>query len=148
MRKFTLLFSAIAMACMLVALTLFWPVQAAPPAAPTPIAVNARDLARVMNFMLARQITTNTRECQIAGVHEVADIQYVIDQAAATNTLTLTLQYSNDNSHFTSGPDIVAANTADADSLAQYAVFGQYACINATVANTNPVTVTVIGLGK
>lgn len=129
-------------------LGLLGPVQAAPPAAPTPVAIDSRDLARVMNWMLSEVVITHTRSCQIAGVHEVADIQYVIDQATATNTITLTLQYSNDQSHFTDGPALVVSNTVDADSLAQYAVFGQYACIYATVANTNPVTVTVIGLGK
>lgn len=149
MKRLSAVIVAIVVAVVMVGLALLWPVQAAPPAAVTPVAnVNARDLARVMNFMLATRVTTNTRACQVAGVHEVADIQYVIDQATATNTLTLTLQYSNDAANFTSGPDLVGANSADADSLAQYAVFGQYACIYATVANTNPVTVTVIGLGK
>lgn len=118
-------------------------------AAPTPVAnINQGDNARLMNWMLTQAITGDTRSCQIAGLHEFADIQYVIDQATATNTLTLTLQYSNDNTNYTSGANLVAGNTADADNLAQWAMFGQYNCIYADVVNTNTVTVTVIGLGK
>ena len=124
--------------------------SAAPSAAPpTPVAsINQGDNARIMNWWLSQPLTADTRICQIAGLHEFADIQYVIDQATATNTLTLTLQYSNDNTNFTSGANIVAGNTADADNLAQWALFGQYGCIYADVVNTNTVTVTVIGLGK
>lgn len=124
--------------------------NAAPSGAPvTPVAsINQGDNARIMNWWLAQPLTADTRTCQIAGLHEFADIQYVIDQATATNTITLTLQYSNDNTNYTSGPNLVAGNTADTDNLAQWALFGQYDCIYADVLNSNTVTVTVIGLGK
>lgn len=89
---------------------------------------------------------TNSNALQLP-TYKVLDVQYVIDQDdAATNTLTLTLQWSNDNTNWSDGPAIVANNSADADSMVQVVNMGRYARINNNVANTNTVTVTVIGL--
>lgn len=46
------------------------------------------------------------------------------------------------------GATIVSANAADADALAQFAVYGRYTNVYADVTNTNPVTITVIGVAK
>lgn len=78
---------------------------------------------------------------------QATDIQYVIDQGDV-NTVTLKLQFSNDNANWTDGATLVSSNAADASVLAQAAVFGKYARIYADVANTNPVTLTVMGILK
>lgn len=125
-------------------------VQAAPAAWPTPAAsINIGDtIPNRVTFMSNRAITETTRSCQAAQRAEFADIQYDIDQAAATNTLTLTLEYSIISGVYEAGPTLVGANGADADDMEQYPVFGSTTCVLATVVNTNPVTITVAGMFK
>jgi len=78
------------------------------------------------------------------------DLQWGIDQTLLTtmNTTTLKLQFSNDGVNWIDGASFVSANVADANDMQQYAIFGRYARVYADVSNTNPLTLTVIGVAK
>ncbi len=123
---------------------------AAPLAAPTPVISgwNADNSRYPVNFWLTEVITADggTEAFTLAN-YEALDLQYVIDQTSV-NTMTLKLQHSNDGSHWTDGASIVASNAADANALNQFANFGLYSRVYADVTNTNPVTVSVIGVAK
>jgi len=79
--------------------------------------------------------------------YEALDLHYVIDQGT-TNTVTIKLQYSNDGSNWADGAAIVSANVADANEMVQKYNVGAYTRLYATLANSNPITITVIGLAK
>lgn len=149
MKQLALFFSALAF----VALVAFSPVahtSAAPAAAVTPVAVKDQIVGTVggaMRFFNTVAVTEDTRICQDLSAYRIADIQYVIDQNT-TNTVTLKLQHSNNNSNFTDGQNLVAANAADANALNRYDLYGKYNCVYADVANSNSLTLTVIVLPR
>ncbi len=60
----------------------------------------------------------------------------------------MTLQYSNDNTNWSDGPAIVAANVADADGMVQASNLGRYSRVYATLGNTNTITITVKAVAK
>jgi hypothetical protein len=123
-------------------------VSAAPMALPTPITHNDEGSGAKNAFWFrAVPITADTRACLQFPNHEIADIQYTVDQTVV-NTVTLKLQHSNDNVSFVDGTAIVAANAADANGLDQFLNYGRYSCIFADVATASTVTITVIGLMK
>lgn len=125
------------------------PTLAAPAAAPTPVASGFSAKAPTELTWLADVATTadgGSTALNVAG-WQVADIQYNIDQTDV-NTVTLKLQFSNDNANWTDGATLVTDNAADASVLSQQAIFGKWARIYSDVTNTNPVTVTVIGILK
>ena len=77
-----------------------------------------------------------------------ADVEYLEDQATATNTVTVTLQFSNDKTTWVSGPAVVANSSADASDMTRLPLFGQYMRFNVDVANTNTVTLTLSALAR
>lgn len=128
--------------------------SAAPLAAPTPVsATYAGGESSILNFWrtgsaLTADVGSNIQTIQD---HEVVDLQWNIDQtvtASGANTVTLKLQFSNDNSTWTDGATFVTSNSEDASGLEQFALFGRYARVYADVSLSQPVTVTVIGVGK
>jgi len=123
--------------------------QAAPPAAPTPIAnlVNSSDALNV-TFQSATALAadTNTGGSQLP-TYEWIDIQHVIDQGTV-NTTTITIQFSNDNSNWVNGPAIVTDNAADATDITRVPIFGRYVRFNQNLATTDTITITLIGLAK
>ena len=124
-------------------------VTAAPLAAPTPVSVTqpVRTQPQLYTLMNAA-LTADTRgSCWELGVYSVADIQYTIDQST-TNTVTLKLQYTNDQATFTDGASLVTDNAADASGMNQYPLFGRFTCLYADVTNTNTVTITVSAWAK
>lgn len=126
------------------------PVQAAPPAAPTPVAnIPAPDSWQVVSFQSLITVTADRggNALQLPGF-DYADIQYVIDQGSTTNTITLTVQYSNDNANWVSGEALVSGNAADATDITRVPLFGRYTRIYQDVTNSTDVTVTVLGLVK
>ena len=124
-------------------------VQAAPPAAPTPIAdlVNSNDALNV-TFQSATALTadTNTGGSQLP-TYEWLDIQYVIDHGTV-NTTTITVQFSNDNSNWVSGPAIVTDSAADGSDITRVPIFGRYVRFNQNLTSANTITITLIGLAK
>lgn len=124
-------------------------VQAGPMAAPTPVVSGYSAKPASELTWLAGVATTadgGSTALNVAG-WQATDIQYVIDQGT-TNTVTLKLQFSNDGVNWTDGATLVTDNAADASVLSQAAVFGKWARVYADVTNTNPVTITAIGIMK
>lgn len=126
-------------------------VVAAPLAAPTPVTSGLvpNGPAKVpVEFFVTEVITTDlaSEAFQLAN-YSLLDVQYVIDQGTV-NTATLKLQHSNDGSNWTDGTSLVTSNAADAAVLNQYYNFGRYTRVYGDVTNSNPVTVTVIGVAK
>lgn len=143
------------MAVMAVALlaALTWgmdtPAMAAPSAAPTPVSVNHAGVqSKVGEFWTTQVITTDGGSApqNILG-HEKIDLQLVLDMGT-TNTTTFNLQFSNDGANWVDGATVGSALAIDTNSLQQYAIFGRYARVYADVENTNPLTVTVIGVAR
>lgn len=127
--------------------------QAAPSFAPTPVAAVQRSPApEFPTFFNAKVLTEDTRSsCFEVPDYAVVDLQYIVDQtlvALAPNTTTLTLQWSNDNSNYVNGLAVATNNITDTNDLQQFQLFGRHACVYADVTNTNPVTVTVLGVVK
>lgn len=158
MRARQMIFGAVAVAVLLLAvlvLSIGGPanVTAAPAAIPTPVSVNhSGSFADVPVFFSTAVITADGgSNAQNIQNHQVADLQWLLDQtlvSGAMNTTTLKLQFSNDGSNWIDGATFVTNNVADAGDMQQYAIFGRYARVYADVSNTNPLTVTVIGVAK
>jgi len=124
------------------------PALAAPQAIPTPVSVTPGNGApQVATFWRAAPLTASGAGTEAIIAGEKVDLQWVIDQTAV-NTVTLKLQFSNDSATWVDGATFVTNNAADAGDMQQYAVFGRYLRAYATVTNSNPVTVTVIGVVK
>ena len=124
--------------------------EAAPAVAPTPITQPAggsgyQNVVFWSSDALAASAGSNA--IQLPG-YEVLDLQYVIDQPTSVNTTTIKIQFSNDNSNWSDGINVVANNAADADAMAQFNNFGRYVRLYATVTNTNPVTITARAVAK
>lgn len=144
----TKLSGVLAIAFILLILGVALPVsQAAPPAAPTPVAnliSTGRDVTLVTLASLSSVSTTQAVTAKQIGNGTKADVQYVITQGSIANTTTLTLQYSNDNVNWVSGPVLVSSNTSSTTDMTQVAIMGFYQRISATMSGTSTVTVTVI----
>lgn len=124
-------------------------ISAAPGAAPTPVAnILTADAVFPFNFQVATALTadTNTSSREVMRYNAI-DVQYVIDQGT-TNTTTLTIQWSNDGSNWVAGPALVSNNAADATDITRVPVFGRYARINQNVTNSNPITITLLGIAR
>jgi len=127
-----------------------------PLAIPTPVSAPAHSTAlnapEFPTFFNAKALTDDARSsCFEVPEYSVIDLQWLIDQTivnTTANTITLKLQYSNDNVNFVDGASFVSANVADASDMQQYNLFGRHTCIYADVSNTQTVTVTVIGTVK
>jgi hypothetical protein len=152
MRKYTLAVMTVVMV-----LALFWvalaavtpTAQAGPLAAPTPaISGYSAKAPTELTWWDTTAVTADGGSTAlVVSQWQAADVQYVIDQGDV-NTVTLKLQFSNDNVNWTDGATLVSANEADASVLAQAAVFGKYARVYADVNDTDAVTLTVIGILK
>lgn len=123
--------------------------HAAPMAAPTPVSVSRGDRTWFpATFFNAAPLATDTRSgCFETAGYDLLDIQTVIDQGT-TNTVTLKLQFTNDEVTFVDGVSVVSANTEDASAMNQFQAFGRYTCLYADVANTNTVTITAKAIIK
>ena len=149
----TLLLGALLMIALLVSLR-SENIAAAPMAAPTPVTVTySAGPSGVLDFLRVPVSYTADFNTSALTIQEfpAADFQYTIDQTAVSsvvNTTTLILQFSNDNTNWTTGPTIASAITADGSVMQQYALFGRYARINVDVANTNPITISVVAVAK
>lgn len=124
-------------------------VMAAPPPAPTPVA-SVYSGGEPLNVSLwdTEAITqaTNGGGRQLPG-YESLDIQYVVD-ISDTQGVTLTVQYSNDNVNWVSGPTLVTNTTSDGTDLQQIHNLGRYTRVAADLSSTNTVTLTVLAVAK
>ena len=117
----------------------------------TPVAQTGRDGSRIAEFMDTRVITEDTRVCFDMSEFEVMDLQYDLD-ATAANATTVTMQQTNidpTSGPFNAGTQVLAVTTpTDADGMTQYPLFGRWNCVYADVTNSNPLTLTIIGVAK
>jgi len=117
--------------------------------APTPLAETAGGPGyQNVVFWSADALTADgaSNALQLPG-YEVLDLQYVIDQGTV-NTTTIKLQFSNDNTNWSDGINVVASNAADANAMAQFNNFGRYVRLYADVTNSNAVTITARAVAK
>lgn len=126
--------------------------EAAPAGAPTPVTIySGSGQPQIGNFLNARRVTTSSvvySGAQNLQNSEKIDLQWVVAQATP-NALSIQLQYSNDGVNWIGGPYAIATpNATPQNDMQQFPVFGRYGRIAVDAASTDPVTVTVIGLGK
>lgn len=126
--------------------------QAAPPAAPTLVADFLMPIKNAVAFPIqdATRLTgdTNTTAVEVMNMSAV-DIQYTtVHTAGEVNTTTLTVQYSNDGTNWTSGLALATANAAAATSITRVPVFGRYMRVNQDTTNANAITVTLLAVGR
>ena len=157
MRKnFAIVVSIVAIAMMvalLAPLQYGMPATAAPAFAPTPVAgvLPGDSTSKYVEWLKTRVITQDmVTGCVPVSGFDLFDLQWKSDQGGASNnnTTTLTLLYTNDQVTFDVGPAIVAANTADANDMQQFASFGRFACVDVNVTNSRNITLTVNALVK
>lgn len=115
---------------------------------PTPAAHNPSSSALYVPFWSASAKTASagSNSYQLM-TYELLDVQWIIDQGT-TNTATLTIQWSNDNTNWSDGPALVSNNVADADGMVQVSNLGRYTRVYATLGNSNPITLTVKAIAK
>lgn len=126
-------------------------VQAEPLAIPTPVSVPASRLVTPLypvTFLNNVAVTADRRSSivQLPG-YNTLDLQWVVD-VGTLNTTTLKLQYSNDGNNWVDGASFASAVVADANSMNQYNVYGRYTAVYVDVTNSNPITITLIGVAK
>lgn len=128
--------------------------QAAPPAAPTPLAdfLMPAVPARAFNLQTVTAITAdaNTAGVDVLGLGAL-DIQYVIDHVPSgeVQTTTLRVQYSNDNSNWAEGAILTTSSVADGTDITRVPVFGRFIRINKNVsANSIAITTTLTAVGR
>lgn len=125
------------------------PVQAAPPAAPTPVAnlVYSSD-ANYFSFMADKAWAADGYSDPITlASFEWADWQYLIDHGTP-NTTTVTIQYSNDGQNWVNGPALISNSAADAGDIVRLPLFGRYTRLRVDVTNTQTVRLTANLLAK
>ena len=157
MRKYGFLVAAIAIVGVAVLLGAMSSAQASQPqplALVTPVSATARNVDQngELAFVTTKVFTAdgNSTALNVQNI-DVLDLQATADQTAvagAPNTTTLKLQFSNDGINWVAGATFLTANAADASDMTQQAAFGKLARINVDVTNANPVTFTVIAIGK
>lgn len=128
------------------------PATAAPQAAVTPVAgvVHSGVRSDVLTFLSTEVITADgCSALQNIQDHAKVDMQWVIDQGT-TNTTTFSLRWTNTGStaNLITDATLVSANAADTTAGGQFSLFGRQACVYHDVANSNPLTVTFIGVAK
>jgi len=120
-------------------------VKAAPPAIPTPVSVNYSNdnvFAPIQFFANNTVLTESTTSPSfVLGEAELLDIHYDVDQTDV-NTMTITLQFSNDDTNWVNGLAVLTDNAADAADLRQFQNFGYRTRVSVALSNTNAVTLT------
>lgn len=146
------LVSIIFTALVMVSLDTVGTIQAAPPAAPTPVADFLMPVknAAAFPFQAETRLTgdTNTTAIDVMNMSAV-DISYTtVHTGGEVNTTTLTVQYSNDNTNWTNGLALATSNATAATSITRVPVFGRYMRINQDTSNAFAITVTLLAVGR
>ena len=98
---------------------------------PTPVAImNSSPESVNVTFMdtISGMVDAGSNGMQLY-TYEYCNFQYIMDQEifhGVPTTTTLSVQWSMDNSTWSDGPNIVAANAADADGVVQIPNLGRY----------------------
>lgn len=124
--------------------------SAAPLAAPTPAvsgyASNVRPQA-VEFWSGDALVASGGSDVVNVSQFQTLDVQYVVDHTVV-NTTTVKIQFSNDNSNWSDGVNLVASSAADGNGMQQLQVFGIYARMYATLTSADPITWTIKALAK
>jgi uncharacterized membrane protein len=144
--------AAILVIVLMSTLSYMTPATAAPAAAVTPVAgvVHSGVAGNTVTFWSTDVITADgCSALQNIEDHAKVDLQWVINQGTV-NTATFTTRWTNTGStaNLVTDATVVSANAADVTAGGQFALFGRQACIYADVTNSNPLTVTFIGVAK
>ena len=77
-------------------------------------------------------------------------MQITIDQGTATNSITITVQYSNDNTNWDDGAALLSSSIVDVTEMTRVPVFGRYMRFAEDIADadSDAVTVTIKALYK
>lgn len=136
-------------AVLMIPANLAGPVQAAPPAAPTPITgVVASDAGNYFVFLDAQAFAADGYSDAVTlASFEWADWQYLIDNID-TNTTTVTIQYSNDGANWVNGPALISSNAGDAGDMTRLPLFGRYTRLHVNSTTTDTLTLSVNVLAK
>lgn len=123
--------------------------EAAPALAPTPVAnLVGSDSAVAITFQALTPLAADTATVGYRAENsEWCDVQHIIDHGTV-NTTTITTQFSNDRVNWVTGPALVTASAADGTDLTRIPLFGRYVRFNQDVSNTNPISITLLGLCK
>ena len=125
------------------------PVQASPLDAPTPVSspstrASSTSLAA---FSRSSRLTASARSAVVdLSDYNLLDLQWVITMGTV-NTTTLKLQYSNDGQNWADGVS-VATLASSTGGMNQFNNFGRYTAVYATLTNSSPITITLVGLAK
>ena len=124
--------------------------NAALAAAPTPVSITQPVglSPQLYTLFSGTAITASAQgNCWELGKWAVADVQSIID-VSDTQTVTVKIQYSNNNgANLVDGMNL-ATGSADASTFVQAPLFGRYACAYATLGTSAPVTVNVTAWAK
>jgi len=123
---------------------------AAPLAAPTPAVSGFQSGSRpqVVEFWSSDALVASGGSDVVnVSQFQALDVQYVVDETVV-NTTTVKIQFSNDNSNWSDGVDLVANAVADGNGMVQLQVFGVYARMYATLTSADPITWTIKALAK
>ena len=124
------------------------PVQA--DTVPTPIYVSGSDDRLYVTFFEADTTVASEASSgfQLAN-YEYMDVQWVVDHAGTPpNTTTVKVQWSNDNTNWSDGPNVIATSSTDGDSMVQVGNLGRYTRLYKTSTNTGSMTWTVKAVAK
>ena len=118
---------------------------------PTPAVSNpmSTDNARAPVYFWTAEAITSSGGSNSTNLqnYELLDTMFVID-AGTLNTLTIKPQWSNDDTNWSDGADMLTNVIADVTTMTQQINFGRYTRLYATVQNTYPVTITAISVAK
>jgi len=124
---------------------------------PTPVYLSGSSDALNVTFWSDAAVAASAASSAYQmGRYEYINLQYNVDQPTTINTVTIKSQWSNDplcvstpaSAVWSDGPNVVAANVADADSMIQIGNLGRCTRLYATVGNTESITIDVWGLAR
>lgn len=123
-------------------------VEAAPPAAPTPLSnqvIGGDAVPAQVVFMPQTALTAAASgTARNVGKYDQMTFEVNVDQHPTNvNTATVTLYVSVTGTNYDAGPALVSANTADVTEVTPIQRVGQYVQPRVTLANTYPVTITI-----
>ena len=119
---------------------------------PTPVYVSGSDDRLFVTFFDGDTTATDeaSSSFQLA-TYEYMDVQWVVDHvgAAAPNTTTLKIQWSNDDTNWSDGPAVSASSSTDGDGMVQVGNLGRYTRLYKDAdANGEAMTWTVKAVAK
>ncbi len=139
-----------ALMAFIIAMAALQPVQAAPPAAPTPVAnLYQSNTGQTLTLQKKTRFTADRNSNSVETLKfNALDISLTVDQHTTVNTTTFTIQYSNDNQNWDDGINLLTSNNVDTTEITKVPVFGRYLRVKQDLTNSQPLTVTILAVGR